>query len=516
MFYRRSGDGKKALKRKWKQLGMQRSNVRWRILSTGLGVFSLAFLGAFLASSILAPIQNSGATTETATAGGYSLSLSAASSVDLNLSVVDVTDMMSIAETTVTATTTAPNGYKLYVSMNDTSNALKLSGGSATIASTTGTLASPAELNSGEWGFAIPSGQISETNHFDASYVAFENGYSVSQFAGIPASGTNPATLINATSTPNTTTDEFQVYYGLKAKSDTATVGTYTNSVLWTAVADAAQTAGATVSPTSGSTTGGDTITVTSTLFSTSAIDANIYMLTSAAWQDVSANPSHISSYSSMQMSGCTQSSSTPVTYTGCVTPANDEGTGYHVYMDVPRYEKRYNADFTYERPTFWTISNMQDMTPELCASVTKPSSASVSTIATTEAAYLANPGGVVPQRTLIDPRGAEPYKSYTIRKLADGNCWMTDNLALENAALDSTNSNLPENKTVNLPASSTANWCTTNSQACDDQLMTLSYADAGSDTSGHPEYGNYYNWYTATATYGGYNTTTDTSYSIC
>ena len=476
MFYRRSGDGKKALKRKWKQLGMQRSNVRWRILSTGLGVFSLAFLGAFLASSILAPTQESSAvnTSESSTAKGYSLSLSAAPSVDLNLSVVDTTDMMSIAETTVTATTTAPNGYKLYVSMNDTSNALKLSGGSATIASTTGTLASPAELNSGEWGFAIPSGQISETNHFDASYVAFENGYSVSQFAGIPASGTNPATLINATSTPNTTTDEFQVYYGLKAKSDTATVGTYTNSVLWTAVADAATTPSASVSPATGKPDGGETITIETTLFTTSAIDANIYMRQGNV---------------STQMT-CNRTSYAPLTYT-CTTPAKTAGN-YEVYVDVPKYEKNYTVAFEYKVSDLTGITYMREMTADICANT-----------------------AIGTSKALIDDRGSTPYKSYTVKKLNMNNgtstygaCWMTENLRLQNATLTSSDSNISASSWT-LPASSDSGWCTTsNSTACDGTARVL-------DT-GNASYGVYYNWYAATAGTGQYSTTTEAGSSIC
>ncbi|MBQ9402976.1 IPT/TIG domain-containing protein [Candidatus Saccharibacteria bacterium] len=477
MFYRRSGDGKKALKRKWKQLGMQRSNVRWRILSTGLGVFSLAFLGAFLASSILAPIQESSAvnTSEDSTAKGYSLSLSAAPSIDLNLSVVDETDMMTVAETDVTASTTAPNGYKLYVSMNDTSNALKLSGGSATIASTTGTLASPAELNSGEWGFAIPSGQISETNHFDASYVAFENGYSVSQFAGIPASGTNPATLINATSTPNTTTDEFQVYYGLKAKSDTATVGTYTNSVLWTAVADAATTPSASVSPATGKPDGGETITIETTLFTTSAIDANIYMRQGNV---------------STQMT-CNRTSYAPLTYT-CTTPAKAAGN-YEVYVDVPKYEKNYTVAFEYKVSDITGITYMREMTADICANT-----------------------AIGTSKALIDDRGSTPYKSYTVKKLNMNNgtstygaCWMVDNLALVGSFTPTSSDTDHPASGFTLTASNTGTWCTSDSDACDNQSMVI---NTGST------YGVLYNWYAATAGTGTRSTgaNVDASGSIC
>ena len=85
----------------------------------------------------------------------------------------------------------------------------------------------------------------------------------------------------------------------------------------------------------------------------------------------------------------------------------------------------------------------------------------------------------------------------------------MVENLRLQDKTISAADSNLPSGKTVAVPASSTDLWCTTNSAACDDQLMTLD--------SGSTSYGNYYNWYTATATYGTYSISSgNISYSIC
>ena len=114
---------------------------------------------------------------------------------------------------------------------------------------------------------------------------------------------------------------------------------------------------------------------------------------------------------------------------------------------------------------------------------------------------------------TLTDTRGSTPYKTYKVRKLADGHCWMVQNLALENATLNSSNSNLPSGKTVTLPASSTSGWTNSLSQSTWEKLLTINYADAGLTDS---NYGNFYNWYTASATYGKYQGTQDVSYSIC
>ena len=404
---------------------------------------------------------------------------------------------MTVGVGTVSTSTTAPGGYKLYLSMAGTSNDLRRTGSDVdTISATTGTFTNPVALDIGYWGYAIPSGtEHIATNHFDASYATMESAYpATTKFAAPPAS-TTTAQLVTSTSAPNTTANEFSVYYGINA-DDTTPLGNYTGSVLWTALADSADTPSANVSPSSGATIGGETITVTTTLFTTSAVDAHIYMKQGA---------------SSTEMT-CNRTSYTPLTYT-CTTPEKSAGE-YEIYVDIPRYEKTYTADFTYfVQPEFFRVSNMQDMTGLICSTATIPNANA--THMDTNGLYTGNKD-YVPTVTLTDTRGSQPYKTYTVKRLADGKCWMTENLALENATLNSSNSNLPSSKTVNLPASSTSGWCSDYSDACYDKLLVISYADSGSPASSHSEYGNYYNWYTATATYGTRANTGDTSYSIC
>ncbi len=78
-----------------------------------------------------------------------------------------------------------------------------------------------------------------------------------------------------------------------------------------------------------------------------------------------------------------------------------------------------------WEENNFWTITYMQDMTPEICAAVTTPDKTAAQTDVDGshhgDTAYVA-------QRTLYDVRDMQ---SYIIRKLADGNCWMARNLAI-------------------------------------------------------------------------------------
>ncbi|MBQ2673319.1 MAG: InlB B-repeat-containing protein, partial [Prevotella sp.] len=129
----------------------------------------------------------------------------------------------------------------------------------------------------------------------------------------------------------------------------------------------------------------------------------------------------------------------------------------------------------------------------------------------------------------LTDSRDGEVY---TIAKLADGNCWMTENLRLDNSVAEGDTPTTQELSTANtnhpsLPLTndysaqttssrlsiSSNNWCTSyNDPACYDQSiintnnsdlgntdLTASYNASGDNVQWY-SYGNNYNWYSATA----------------
>ena len=88
-----------------------------------------------------------------------------------------------------------------------------------------------------------------------------------------------------------------------------------------------------------------------------------------------------------------------------------------------------------YEPLEFFTIANMQDMTNAYCTEVTTPSN-TIKNIAAADIANYIDTTGIhhgdtsyVAQRTLSDIRDS---KKYIIRKMADGNCWMAENLKLD------------------------------------------------------------------------------------
>ena len=120
----------------------------------------------------------------------------------------------------------------------------------------------------------------------------------------------------------------------------------------------------------------------------------------------------------------------------------------------------------------------------------------------------------------------------YAVAKLADGKCWMTENLRLDNTATISTTNTrnpLTTNNSVTLKidytnniiadhlASSNNAWCEDKEDFCYDQTMlntnntnrTLDASRTGTGSNTYYQwysYGNYYNWYSATAGNGTYD----------
>ena len=96
---------------------------------------------------------------------------------------------------------------------------------------------------------------------------------------------------------------------------------------------------------------------------------------------------------------------------------------------------------------------------------------------------------------------------TYAVAKLADGACWMVENLRLDlsnpNLVIDSKNTNNPTDKfsaAVTEHPSSSSSFCTTNTAKCVNQIaFNASGVDPKSADFWY-SYGVYYNWYTATA----------------
>ena len=106
----------------------------------------------------------------------------------------------------------------------------------------------------------------------------------------------------------------------------------------------------------------------------------------------------------------------------------------------------------------------------------------------------------------------------YTIAKLEDGKCWMSENLRLDPSAVsfDNSNTNAPTSTFVTEASSSASSdfSCSSDNSGCDDKVVfntnavnrdyTASY-DSNEVYSSWYGYGTMYNWYTVTAGNGNY-----------
>ena len=141
-----------------------------------------------------------------------------------------------------------------------------------------------------------------------------------------------------------------------------------------------------------------------------------------------------------------------------------------------------------------FTISNMQQMNPNICKASTTPNK--TATQLDTDGSHHGDPN-YVPTKTLVDTRD---NNTYTVSKLADGKCWMTQNLRIINKTITPTDSNVTTNYTI--PASSISGF----------NSLDTSNAYVDSD-------GGFYTWYTATAGTGTQDLDTqgqNTTASIC
>ena len=141
-----------------------------------------------------------------------------------------------------------------------------------------------------------------------------------------------------------------------------------------------------------------------------------------------------------------------------------------------------------------FTISNMQQINPNVCKASTTP--LATATQLDTDGSHHGDPN-YVPTKTLTDTRD---NNTYTVSKLADGKCWMTQNLRIINKTITPTDSNVTTNYTI--PASSISGF----------NSLDTSNAYVDSD-------GGFYTWYTATAGTGTQDLDTqgqNTTASIC
>ena len=456
-----------------------------RLVKAGyfVGVFAATFAIGFLSASHFMPVSKS----QAEEAGPRYANIATSGKVDLSL---DSTPggVAKVGKDTLTVDTNAQTEYRLYISTaKDAGDGLYLEGDSTQYVSpSTGKLASPTKLAVNTWGFAqsraTNEDEIKTYTDKDADH---ETGKAA--FVGVPEYGSEKLLYVNTDPTA-AATNSLDVYYGMSA-SVALPAGSYSNTVVYTAIVDTATSESSNLTITPNSQTGpaaGNPVTITTGFY------PGDFALDNLGDIDVYIGTGHCTDVTpSLAANGSLTLS--------CLTP---KGRGeLDVKVFLRKFDKKYvlAKGYTYTAPP-----SIEDFS---CANI--------------------NIGDTVwvNDRRDEDDSYASTYSYYPITKLADGRCWFAEDLDIKlNFRRDSLNnadlkSDIVRGGAFSLPTSTTDGWCATSSAECDDSAQ-VSVPDrniAARASSTDMNAATKYNWYAATAGSGTYaRTSGDAGESIC
>ena len=557
-------------RREWKAVGCVSDVSSFRkVLSGAAPVFAVAFCTAFLASSILTPTRTSDATntvTTNITSGYYYVRISS-SDVALNLMPAP-SGAMTVVSSTVKTSTNSPSGYKLYLGMSDTKsdgtpktaaqsllNGLYLDedlSSPNTVPAGSGSATTPAALTDNTWGYAVDQNTTgAPTVWTTLSHQAMESATPTSDaFAAVPGKGSED--LIQTTNSANTSipadswTDDYfddptkytaaTIWYGARANMS-AYSGAYSNTIAYSAIVQASPS-GNTMSfnpskyvrgATYENMTWSDTLTIKTSLLTSTSVDLGDNISVTISGNGPAGAVLTSCPVTSATVEPIEQGATSGYATIQCTLPQAYAAT-YTIVLNIPKFGETYTG--TYEYATTWdTISLMQEMTADVCASAGP----------VTTTTY------PVPERYLTDIRGggghitgsvttgytynAAQNGKYRVRKLADGNCWMTENMDLAMATSQTYHSydtNVsanwsPSNATITSAGQTESTRTADHSYRGNGSAGTTTATTFASTYAGHSivsetqHIGTYYDWAAAIADRTDYTTAGDSvSTSIC
>ena len=406
------------------------------ILSTKLFVLFSFLTLSFMIFQLFSPIVASNAETENtvkvSTPAG-TISLATEDNVTINITPTPTQKIYS-KTTALKITNSCKKGATITLSTNKSHNNLERQGADSlvkTIASVSG----GGTLTDHSWGYTLDN-----TNYLP-----------------VPTKDQSPATIYNTnTATTSTTTPEnLNLTYAVKT-DDTIPSGTYTNDLVYTV----------NVKP--------ECLQYT--------LKFNL--------DNGTGKPGAV--YTDRQLSYGTKvnlSDFTPTRtdyeFMGWIAITNNPATTSTIYnptanLDVNpanETEVTLKAKWKYTKGIH-SIANMQQMNPNICKANTTPNRNATQLDA--DGSHHGDPS-YVPTITLTDTRD---NNTYTVSKLADGKCWMTQNLRIAGKTITPADSNVTANYTI--PASSNS-------------IYSFIYHFDTSEAYVN-SYGGFYNWYTATA----------------
>ena len=419
-------------------------------LSTKLFVLFSFLTLSFMIFQLFSPIVSSNAetenTAEVSTPAG-TISLATEDNVIINITPTPTQKIYS-KTTALKITNSCKKGAIITLSTNKSHNNLERQGADSftkTIASVSG----GGTLTDNSWGYTLDN----------------------TTYSPVPTKDQSPATIYNTTSaTASTTTPEtLNLTYAVKT-DDTIPSGTYTNDLVYT-VNVKPECLQYTLKFNLDNGTGKPGAVYT---------DRQLSYGTKVNLSDFTPTRTD---YEFMGWIATTNNpATTQVTFAGNsnvdVNPANET-------------EVTLKAKWKYTKGIH-SIANMQQMAAGLCKASTTPNR--TATTLDTDGSHHGDPN-YVPTVTLTDTRD---NNTYTVSKLADGKCWMTQNLKIIDKTITPADSNTTANYTI--PASSISGFSSYDT--------SNAYVDS---------YGGLYTWYTATAGTGTQAMSSgNTSASIC
>ena len=429
-------------------------------------------------ASILSPVERSGAIEciNGTISGGSASDICGTDTTDVNVSIegswtisvsssgtlgLDLTPNSSGTLSTTTDNlnvyTNTPNGYQLY--LNSTSGSTDIYNNSDTqkelnhFTSTTGTKEDPVVLTNNTWGYSLAP--------------------SPTTFSKVELTNTSADSLISTGSKTTGAGDNIDVTYGFKADTK-LTPGTYSTQVTYTAVADVPAYTLSSITP--------------NELHFNDQTNKQITILTSTPATELglgNITAKITDGTNTVNLTNCTE-----ITEEVSGTSYRGATCTYNANLPVGKYNVELTSSWhnaTYILPNSFTIyqSTMQNFT-------------------TTDCTNLAESTASIDHRTLLEDN--RDGKFYNVSKLADGNCWMVSNLALDGGrTLHTSDSNVTQDRT--LPAN------ISNGTASEYDVAQIYSGNANSTTTdcgtnqycvvSDAKYGNLYNWNAATATVG-------------
>lgn len=430
--------------------------------------FSLTFIASCVTAYIATPIDNSDATSSVSVetrATTYYVNLASATNgtagVISNTIQATAAGTLGVIEDQLRITSNTPDGYSLYISMANDDNGQRLVNTErrsyyfSAIDPETYDLTNPGTLSQpNSWGVAVANSLNS--NFSSASEYSDEGVTLTTKFAPVPKYGDEQLLLRRTGNTVQTggTVDTISVYYGYHANSSLPS-GTYQNMVLYTAYAEGDDPGSTSVFSGDIDYKNGGTATFTTSLYTNQEVNIEDAVVTIT---DGNITKNCEVTEVTKAISG--ENETVVVT---CTAPSVSRPGNYVAHISIENFGHESSATIFYDTDGI-TIGNndpiktMQGMTESVCRQWKQTPRAFtsgnspvykyganlsvadfmndrqaaaawddvVATAAVTSGPAITNIYTNVPETYLRDSRDGN---FYLIRKLADGNCWMTENL---------------------------------------------------------------------------------------